>query len=281
MNTAVFDRSPSLRGGSVTALKVAAGFWFVVAVAGQLLFAVSVATFYGRATVRGDWQAWGRRVTHGFEPGDAMGNTAFALHVVSAVVIVASGVVQLMPWVRKRAPAFHRWNGRVYMATALGISVAGLYIVWVRGSIGDLGQHLGISLNAVLIIVCAGFALRHAIARNIAVHRRWALRLFLVVSGVWFFRIGLMLWLIVNHGPVGFDLKTFQGPFLTFLSFAQTLVPLAVLELYLRTRDEAGAPGRIAMATGLLLLTFATALGIFGATMGIFLPAILERPMNF
>ncbi len=114
-----------------------------------------------------------------------------------------------MPWVRRRAPAFHRWNGRLYLLTALTISAAGLYIVWFRGSIGDLGQHLGISLNAVLILVCASFALRHAIARNIAVHRRWALRLFLVVSGVWFFRIGLMAWLIVNHGPVGFDMKTF------------------------------------------------------------------------
>ena len=281
MNTAVIDGGPSLRVVSETALKAAARFWFVVAVAGQMIFAVAVATFYGRATVRGDWKAWGRYVTHGFEPGDATGNAALVLHVSSAVFIIASGVIQLMPWVRRRAPAFHRWNGRLYLLTALTISAAGLYIVWFRGSIGDLGQHLGISLNAVLIVVCASFALRHAIARNIAVHRRWALRLFLVVSGVWFFRIGLMAWLIVNHGPVGFDMKTFQGPFLTFLAFAQTLLPLAVLELYLRTRDGAGVSGHFAMATGLVVLTFATALGIFGATMGIFLPAILERPPSF
>ncbi len=54
-----------------------------------------------------------------------------------------------------------------------------------------------------------------------------------------------------------------------------------MLELYLRTRDGAGVSGHFAMATGLVVLTFATALGIFGATMGIVLPAILEKPPSF
>ncbi len=37
-------------------------------------------------------------------------------------------------------------------------------------------------------------ALRYALARNIDAHKRWAVRTFIVVSGVWFFRVGLMLW---------------------------------------------------------------------------------------
>ncbi len=81
-----------------------------------------------------------------------------------------------------------------------------------------------------------------------------------------------MLWLIVNQGPAGFDPKTFQGSFLSFLSFADYLVPLAVLEAYLYARDRSGSAGKYAMAVGLLLLTIAMGVGIFGATMGMWLP---------
>jgi hypothetical protein len=83
-----------------------------------------------------------------------------------------------------------------------------------------------------------------------------------------------MLWLIVYQIPAGFDPKVFQGPFFNFLSFAQYLLPLAVLELYLRTQDRAGAPGRFAMAAGLFVLTIATGIGIFGATTRLWLPHI-------
>ncbi len=43
-------------------------------------------------------------------------------------------------------------------------------------------------------MICAAMALHYALARNIDAHKRWALRTFIVVSGVWFFRVGLMLW---------------------------------------------------------------------------------------
>ena len=83
-----------------------------------------------------------------------------------------------------------------------------------------------------------------------------------------------MFWLFINNGPVGFDPETFQGPFLTFLGFAQYLLPLAILELYLRTQNRAGAPGRFAMTAGLLVVTVAMGVGIFVATMGMWLPRL-------
>jgi hypothetical protein len=61
---------------------------------------------------------------------------------------------------------------------------------------------------------------------------------------------------------VGFDPETFSGPFLTFLSFAQTLVPLALLELYLRAERSARPAAQVAASGGLVLMTLATAAGI-------------------
>jgi hypothetical protein len=91
---------------------------------------------------------------------------------------------------------------------------------------------------------------------------------------VWFFRVGLMFWLLVNQRPVGFDTKSFTGPFLSFLSFADYLLPLAVLELYFQAQDRGGAVARRAMAAVLVLLTLAMAAGIFAATMGMWMPRI-------
>jgi tetratricopeptide (TPR) repeat protein len=192
----------------------------------------------------------------------------------AAVLIIVSGAIQLVPQVRTRAPSLHRWNGRLYMVAAFTVSIAGLYMLWVRGSVGDIASRLGNSLNAVLIMLCAAMALRHAMARDFKTHRRWALRLFLVVSGVWFFRVGLALSFLLYKGPFGFDPTTFRGPFLTFLSYAAYLLPLAVLELYLRAQGRSSAPGRIVMAAGLLALTVAMGVGVFAATMVFWLPRI-------
>jgi uncharacterized membrane protein len=255
-----------------TALKTSARFWFVVTVVGQLFFAFAVASFYGLTALRGDYHGWG--ITNGYIPGVTKGNFAVVAHLVSAVIVMLAGAVQLVPQVRNRFPVFHRWNGRIYMLTAVSLSLAGLYIQWIRGSVGDLPQHIGSVVNAILIWLCAGMALRYALARDFKTHRRWALRLFLVVSASWFYRLGFFLTLLIFKGPVGFDPTTFTGPFPTFMSFAQYLFPLAVLEIYLRAQDSRGALRRMATATVLFVLTLAMGAGVFAVTMAIWVPQV-------
>lgn len=258
-----------------TALKAAARFWFLVAVLGQWIFAFYITAFYGGAAVRGDWLAWNKVLPHGYEAGETLGNAALAAHLLLAAVITVGGPLQLVPQIRARFPVLHRVIGWTYLLTAFTMSATGLYLGFSgRTVVGDASQHVALSINAVLIMLCAAMALRYAIARNIKTHRRWALRLFLVVSGVWFFRVGLMFWVTVNHGPVGFDPETFQGPFLTSLAFAQYLVPLAALEAYLRVRDRAGRTAKYVTAGGLTILTVVMGLGIAAATLGMWLPRL-------
>jgi uncharacterized membrane protein len=274
MSTAVMTHRLELNSAADGALKRAVQFWFVVTVIGQLVFAFTVASFYGMTALRGDLRAWNKVLAHGYIPGDGVGNVALAAHLVSAVVIILAGSLQLVPQIRERFPILHRWNGRLYIVTAFSVSLAGLYLMWVRGTVGDLPQHLGTSLMAVLIMLCAVMALRYAMARDFKTHRRWALRLYLVVSASLFIRTGIFLAIFLNRGPFGFDPTTFRGPFLTFISFAQYLVPLGVLELYLRTQDRPTALRRMAMAAGLFVLTLAMGAGIFAVTLGAFVPDI-------
>ena len=271
MSTAVMTPRLELDSLADSALKAAARFWFVVAVIGQLLFALATASFYGLTALRGDYHGW--RISQGHVAGDLTGNSAVAMHLISAVVIMLAGAVQLVPQVRSRFPVFHRWNGRTYMLAALAVSAAGVYMTW-RGSVGDLPQHIGGSLNAVLIWLFAGMALRYAVARDFRTHRRWALRLFLVVSAAWFFRIVVFLSFIVFKGPVGFDPTTFRGPFLTFMSFGQYLLPLTFLELYLRAQERPGALQRMATAAGLFIVTLAMGAGVFAVTVAAWVPQV-------
>ena len=253
-------------------LKAGALSWFVVAGLGQVMFVVYLFGFYGRTAALGQFDAWNQVFPRSHVAGDPLHNTVVAMHLTFAALITIAGLLQLTTGVRRWLPRLHHWNGRVYLVSAFVLGLGGLAMVWTGTRVGDISQHIAISLNAVLIMLCAVMVLRHALARRFALHRRWALRLFLVVSGVWFFRIGLTFWILVNQGPVGFDPDTFTGPALTTIAFAQYLLPLAILQLYFYTQDHAGSRGRALMACGLFACTGFTAIGIVAASMMLWLP---------
>jgi hypothetical protein len=241
-------------------LQRAAALWFITAVAGQWLFVYYISAFYGPATASGDWAAWDRNknMTDGYLSGDGIGNTLFAAHVMAAAVVTFAGTLQLVPWIRERAIAFHRWNGRVFMIAALTGALGGLYLEWVRGTglraPTGLASAFGVTLNAVLILAFIAFAWLAARNRNIAAHRVWAVRLFLVVNGTWFMRVGYRAWAALTDGGIdGF-------PFFTYWSFAAYLLPLAIYELYLRAKTS-GSAAQHAMAAALVVLTVVMGVG--------------------
>ncbi|MEW7293009.1 DUF2306 domain-containing protein [Aquimarina sp. 2304DJ70-9] len=254
-------------------LNTSATLWFLVAVAGQWLFAYYIALFYGGTAIQGNFAEWTRRMIHGFIEGDYMGNAFVLLHILLAFIITFSGPLQLIPKLRNRYPLFHRLNGRAYIFTAIIISLGGLYMVWSREAVvGGLYGQVAISGNAILIIVFAAITIRTAITRNFVAHRRWALRTFIVVSGVWFFRIGFGLWIFLNNGNAPGSTQDLTGPFDMFLYLANYLLPLFFLELYFLAQDHAGDRGKFMMAFLLFVLTILLAMGIFMAAQIFWLP---------
>ncbi len=260
------------RSGADKFLTSSAVFWFIVAFIGQLIFVLYIFGLYGISLFQGDFERWNAMMPHGYTEGDLAGNINIGIHLMLAAVISLGGPIQIIPSLRKWFPIFHRWNGRIYVGTAIIISLTGFYLTWVRGSVGGLIGDIAITINGVLIIIFSLIAIKYARRRKFIIHRKWALRLFMVVSGVWFFRIGFMFWMLIHQKPVGFDPATFQGPFLTFLSFAQYLLPLFFLELYFWAQERAGQAGKVGTAVLIAVLAIATAVGIFGATMGLWLP---------
>ncbi len=259
---------------SRTPLALAGATWLAIALAGQAVFAGYVLSFYGGAVVRGDWAAWNEVFPRGHAPGDHFGNLLVASHVVFTVLLVFAGAMQLLPAVRNRVPTLHRISGRLFVSGAVVLALGGLGMMLHRGAVGDRTQHLALAGNAMVMLVCAVQTVRHARARRLPQHRAWALRLWVAFSGVWFFRIGFALWLVVHGKAVGFDPDSFTGPFLTVLAFGQYVVPLALLELWLRV-DRHGAPrAKAAVAAlfgGLSLVTLA---GVASATLVLWLPRL-------
>ncbi len=268
--TAIWDTLPH------QAVSASAKLWFTVAAVGHWFFlAYILAVFYPPVAQHGLEGLAGMHLPAGFVEGDTLGNLASVSHVLLAAIIIGGGPLQLIPAIRNHFPTFHRGLGRSYLVAAVLSAVGGLYMTWTRSHIGDLITQLGISGDGILILAFAGLSLWHAMARRIADHRRWALRLFMVASAVWFFRVGLMGWAALTGG-VGIDWETFTGPFLYVLGFSQYLLPLAMLEWYFicqRKGERAPTPAmQLTFATVLFGLTAFMGLGIFAATTGMWLP---------
>jgi len=264
--------SSHVRAPRATALKAASAAWLLVVIVGQLIFAAYVVRLYGTAAMAGQMERWNQVTPRAWLPDGTAGNIVFGSHVLFTVVVVVGGIVQLTPWLRRHAPALHRWNGRVYIVAAIALALGGTAMILTRGTVGSVWQQAATVINGAVILLCAGMAWQHARARRLAQHRRWALRLFLCVSGVFFFRIGLMAWLMAFRAPVGFDPKTFSGPFLTALAFAQFILPLLVLQLVFHAEATPKANVRVATVAVLIVVTALTAMGIVGATLSLWLP---------
>ena len=264
--------TPSAKVRARRQLELATRGWFAVTALGQLLFVAFILLFYYTSVLSGDYAAWNAKpLITGYVEGDTAGNRQFAWHVLAAAVITTCGLLQLVPKIRSRWPVLHRWSGRLFLAMALILSIGGLWLVWVRGSYMTVPGAIAISMDGVLILWFATMAWITARRRDFAAHRRWALRTFIVASGVWFMRLGYIVWGVLTGGA-GIE-RGLSGPFDLFWAFATHLLPLAVLELYLRAeRGPAGA--QRAMAGGLWLATVLIFGGSLGAWLLMWWPAI-------
>lgn len=225
------------------ALRRAALATYLAIAAGQIAFLLFLLSYYFPRTVSGDFARWNDKpLITGHVPGDAVGNAMFAVHVTFAAVITLAGLIQLVPTIRAHVPRLHRWSGRVFLVSALLLALGGLWQTWVRGSYLDVIGAGGTSLNAVLITGAGIMALRTAITKRFVAHRRWALRLFMLASAVWFIRVFYMAWAITTGGAgIGENL---DGPFDLAVGYLATLLPLAIAELYLRADAGGSAPLR-------------------------------------
>jgi hypothetical protein len=249
--------------------------WFVAASVGQSLFLAYILGFYTPSAVSGHFERWSqhRQVIDGYVAGDLVGNIQFGAHILMAAILTFGGMAQLWPSLRKRFASFHRWNGRVFASAAILASLGGLWLVWVRGSRIDLTSAVGISVNAILIILFIVMTVKCARERNFVAHQKWAMRAFLAVSGVWFLRIGMMAFGLISSGALGAPPSYTEG-FFPIWSFGCYLVPLVMYEAYAWAKAKGGVLVQSSMSAVLFVLTAIAGVGILGSSLVMWLPPV-------
>ena len=247
---------------STRLLSASTVFWFCTVAGGQLLFIYYLVAFYGVSTLSLQPEMWNRLEYIGgqtpYEPGDDVGNTTYLLHVLAATVIAGGGLLQLISRLRSRFPGFHKWNGRIFVATCIGLTLSGFVLVWVLDrSPGETGG-IATSLNGVLILCFAFLTVRSILSGRVTQHSKWALRLFLVANAQWFLRIGLFAYFfscrVLEIDPA--------RQFSLYWDFGCFLMPLLFAEFYFATKQADSRATDILFSTCLITLTLIMLCGI-------------------
>jgi hypothetical protein len=231
--------SARLLGWSGAALAAIA--WFSAA-----LFGAYIVLFYAGAIAVGTPAQWNANLPGLFDPRRPMGTAGIAAHFAAGGIILLLGPIQLIGRIRKAAPAFHRWAGRVYVIAAFVAGLGGLTFIAANGTIGGIAMSLGFGGYGALMVVASVQTWRHARARRLpgrlASHRAWAIRLFALAIGSWLYRMDYGFWILFTGGAG--HTSDYRGAFDLVMDTAFYLPNLLVAEAFIRAR---AAPGRPAL----------------------------------
>lgn len=255
-------------------LQLSVSTWVAIALIGQWFFASYVFVLYVFPIVSGNLELVNlSKPIIGYIKGDTIGNAALFSHVIPAALLSVGGIIQLLPIVRRKYPALHRWNGRMFLSLGLMGAMSGLYLTWIRGArLSDVGS-LGITLNGILIIITVALAWRYARAKQFDIHMRWAIHALILVNGVWFFRLYLMAWYAANQGPNG-NTSTIDGPMDIFLSYACYGIPMLIAECIFWAKRQKQASKIWAITVLTSIGTLITLLGVVAAIFMMWIPRI-------
>ena len=254
-------------------LNSSAAFWLLIVVIGQWIFSFYIMKVYGESALAGNFKRWSEVLPVGIIPGDSVGNVSLGIHLVFAAIINLGGPLQLVPYVRKKFPKFHRVNGRVFAIACMLAATAGMILTFTRDNFGGIVGDIGNIGAAILIFLFSYLTWKNIKAKKLENHRKWSLRLFMVASATWFFRIGVLFW-FATTGGIGIDSETFTGPFISFWSFGQYLLPLAILELYFIAQKRQATFRSLFTSVLVYAFTLLMTAGLFFVTMGYWIPLI-------
>lgn len=258
---------------SVTLFNASQKTWFICLLIAQVFFVLYLALGYGFTGIESGMSAWSRFNDTAYIENDTLGNSIYAAHVLLAIVMIIGGSLQLIPTIRQRFRRFHRINGRVFVALACTISMAGLYLIIVRGTVGNALLHSLTSFAGFVVLMSSIFAIKAAINRDFERHKIWAIRLYLAANGVLFFRLVFFAWLMV-FGTLGINIETFTGPTVVTISVCAYVLPIFIAELSRYASTSPSANLKLLCSALLFIISAVFLIGLFGLVMGNWYPAI-------
>ncbi|WP_239977378.1 DUF2306 domain-containing protein [Pseudoalteromonas sp. Isolate3] len=256
------------------ALRYSKKLWFICLLLAQICFVGYLILGYGVTSMTTGLSGWNRLNNTAYVANDTTGNLMYAVHVLFAVVMILGGSLQLIEKLRAKYKTFHRYNGRVFVVLACCISFAGMYLMIVRGTVGNTLMHALTMFGGLVVIISSLFAVKTARARNFNAHKTWAIRLYLAANGVLFFRLLIFAWFLV-FGSLGVDSKTFTGPAVLAVSLCSYMIPLFIAELVRYAEQTNHKFITIGTACLMAFISVVFLIGLFGVTLANWYPAII------
>jgi hypothetical protein len=196
------------------------------------LFALYILARYIGAIGDGRLVAWNRDLPRLYEPHMPLATTGMGIHFLGGAILLLLGPLQFVQVIRDRAPAAHRWIGRLYATAALLAGIGGLAFIALKGTIGGMPMNVGFAIYGALTVLAAVMTPIYAWRRQYVAHRAWAIRLFALVIGSWLFRMDYGLWSPLTHRLGHTD--SFDGPFDVLMDFFFFVPNLIVAEIIIR-----------------------------------------------
>lgn len=256
-------------------LKRSVTVWLSSLIIAQLVFVSYLLLGYGLTAMTSGWSTWSAFNNSAYMENDIIGNISYATHVLLAIAMILGGSLQILPSIRNRFTKFHRINGRIVVSLACIISLAGMYLIVFRGTVGNVLLHSLTAFSGLVILISSFMAIKMARNKNFAKHKVWAIRLYLAANGVLFFRLLMFAWLSM-FGTLGINTKDFTGITVVCLSVASYILPLVIAEWVRHAKKKPRPLIVIPCACLLFGISAAFLLGLFAISVGSWYPSVFN-----
>ena len=205
-------------------------WWFLLSCLGIALLAVVPYLTASLESLAGG----GSRLAVNYADRPAPVRVAFYLHVVLGGTALLLSPLQFAARLRRRRPRVHRATGRAVLGSIAVAGTAGFVLSWynLAGPVGTAG----FGTLAVLWVAFAAAAFRTARRRDIAAHRRWAVRTFALTYAAVTLRLWLLLLIPLETSLLGTDADAAWDRAYAVVPFLCWVPNLVVAERHLRSR---------------------------------------------
>ncbi len=170
--------------------------------------------------------------------GDFWNNANMSYHMIFGAFLTLIAPLQIILGWQGTRLVWHKWIGYIFVALAFLTGTGGLFYIVFEGTTGGTVMDIGFSIYGVLVILSAYNTAQTARLKRMKRHKEWALRLFVLAMGSWFYRMWYATSVELANAQQDVGLASdFKAPYDYFMDFAFYVVPLAILEWYFRKEE--------------------------------------------
>jgi len=112
-----------------------------------------------------------------FDAGFKQHRALTTAHIIPGLLFMILGPLQFSRRIRARYLAFHRWSGRIFVASGIVIGCSAL-IMGPQMAIGGANEAAATTMFAIIFLFDLAKALGHIRRCEVAAHREWMIRAF-------------------------------------------------------------------------------------------------------